>query len=105
MTGFLSSPFKADERPDVQFYIFPVWPLIDELRYVVNMKADAYEASAGTSRTQPSATFATVLLHPESSGEIRLRSKDPADLPFINPNTFDKEVDVDRLLWGGCVSQ
>ena len=34
-------------------------------------------------------------MRPESQGEIRIRSADPAAAPYINPNTFAAKVDRD----------
>lgn len=40
------------------------------------------------------------LLRPASRGTLRLRSKDPADPPAIDPNYLEKSEDVDTLLFG-----
>jgi choline dehydrogenase len=41
-----------------------------------------------------------VLLHPESRGEIRLRSNDPFEAPAIQPNYFASESDLTAVVEG-----
>nr|XP_022293525.1 uncharacterized protein LOC111104083 isoform X1 [Crassostrea virginica]XP_022293526.1 uncharacterized protein LOC111104083 isoform X1 [Crassostrea virginica] len=41
-----------------------------------------------------------ILLHPKSSGTIRLQSDDPFDRPLIDPNYFDHPDDVKTFLRG-----
>jgi choline dehydrogenase len=48
----------------------------------------------------PGFTFAPVLLHPQSRGEIRLRSADPAALPLVDPHYLEDPADLDVLVRG-----
>lgn len=47
----------------------------------------------------------TILLNPNSVGEIRLRSKDPFDHPLIYPNYLEDERDLKTLLRGLRLTQ
>ena len=40
------------------------------------------------------------LLHPQSVGTIRLKSKNPFDYPSIDPKYLEEEADVEVLLDG-----
>jgi choline dehydrogenase len=46
-----------------------------------------------------------VLLHPASRGEIRLRSKDPAEAPVIRANYLAQPADLDGLVRGLAVAR
>ncbi|MCF0051889.1 GMC family oxidoreductase N-terminal domain-containing protein [Dyadobacter sp. LJ53] len=45
----------------------------------------------------PVCIFLPILVQPESRGEVMLRSKNPADMPVINPNYLEKESDITVL--------
>lgn len=49
---------------------------------------------------QNAVTLAPVLLHPKSSGEIKLRSKHPRDSPIIDPKYLSHKDDVRILIDG-----
>ena len=40
------------------------------------------------------------LLRPKSRGQVTLASNKPSDAPFINPNFFNEEADLDKLVKG-----
>ncbi|XP_014477968.1 PREDICTED: glucose dehydrogenase [FAD, quinone]-like [Dinoponera quadriceps] len=44
--------------------------------------------------------IAPVLLHPKSSGELRLKSNDPSDEPLIDPKYLSDEDDIETLIEG-----
>ena len=48
----------------------------------------------------PCFTILPGLIYPESRGEIRLRSKDPADKPLIDPRYLDHSYDMQVLVPG-----
>ncbi len=70
-------------QPELQLFVGPVQFIDDEY------KTDG-----------PGFTFAPVLLHPRSRGEVRLRSADPADLPIVDPHYLEEPADVDVLVRG-----
>lgn len=45
-------------------------------------------------------TIAPVLLHPKSSGELRLQSIDPFDDPLIDPKYLSNIDDIDTIIEG-----
>lgn len=51
-------------------------------------------------RGKPRAGAYSVLLHPRSIGQIRLKSADPFDQPLIDPKMMQDERDVDVMAEG-----
>ncbi|VDH98945.1 Hypothetical predicted protein [Mytilus galloprovincialis] len=51
---------------------------------------------------RPDYGFAALIysLHPESSGSLKLKSRDPLVSPLINPNAFSQPIDVSKLIAG-----
>lgn len=58
------------------------------------------EAIQETIRGKPCAWVASVLLHPQNTGEIRLQSKDPLIPPLIDPRYLHNDIDVEALVKG-----
>ncbi|TDB64023.1 GMC family oxidoreductase [Arundinibacter roseus] len=46
----------------------------------------------------PACIFLPILVQPESKGEVKLASANPADAPLINPNYLQEEADVQTLV-------
>jgi choline dehydrogenase-like flavoprotein len=44
---------------------------------------------------QPGLTIGGYFMRPQSQGELRIVSTDPLAAPYINPNTFDAQIDRD----------
>ena len=83
-----SSPQRR--RPDIQFHSIP-WAYPEP--------NDDGPADPTICKT-PSFTILPGLIYPESRGEIRLRSKNPADKPLIDPRYLDSPYDMDVLVRG-----
>ncbi len=45
----------------------------------------------------PVGIFLPILIMPDSIGEVKLRSKNPLDLPIVNPNYLHAKADVQTL--------
>ncbi|MBU1820839.1 MAG: FAD-dependent oxidoreductase, partial [Bacteroidetes bacterium] len=45
----------------------------------------------------PACIFLPILVQPESKGEVKLRSADPADNPLINPKYLSDDADIETL--------
>jgi choline dehydrogenase-like flavoprotein len=75
-------------RPDLQFHFIPAAPFEPNFD-------DPRELSFGSNMI----VFPT-LIYPRSRGEIRLRSKDPAAPPAIDPRFLSDPADVDALVAG-----
>lgn len=83
------------------------------VNYVNIFQAFAYDA-ADVERNGVlfSFTLFAVLLHPRSSGTVKLRSVNPFDKPVINPNIYSNLDDMKTMvegellawLWSGCQS-
>ena len=89
-----TSFFKSTEdknSPDLQFHFSP-------LHMGNDYKADLYNPFSLP--TTNGYTILAILIHPESSGFVGLRSNDSRDAPIIQPNFLSKENDIKRLLIG-----
>ena len=81
--GFLRSRPDVD-RPDFMYFFMPFTSL--DLRKGL----DPF----------PGFTIASVLLHPESRGFVRVRSANPEDAPIIQPNCLHADNDRQAMLAG-----
>ncbi len=81
---------KDKARPDIQFHSIP-WAYPEP-----NDDGPDDPAICKT----PSFTILPGLIYPESRGEIRLRSKDPADKPLLDPHYLEDPRDMDVLVAG-----
>jgi len=89
-----TSFFKTSEDekvPDMQFHFSP-------LHMGNDYKADLYNPFSLP--TTNGYTILAILLHPESTGFIRLQSNDSRVAPIIQPNFLSHENDIKRLLIG-----
>ncbi len=80
--------------PDIQFHILPATMDVEKLTTEQKMELEA----------EPGLTIAPCQLRPESRGDVRIRSADPATHPAIRPNylsdPIDQQVVVESLRWG-----
>lgn len=89
-----TSFFKSSEDqkvPDLQFHFSP-------LHMGTDYKADLYNPFSLP--TTNGYTILAILLHPESTGNILLKSNDSRVAPLIQPNFLSHENDIKRLLIG-----
>jgi choline dehydrogenase len=77
-------------RPDIQFHSIP-WAYPEP--------NDDGPDDPTICKT-PSFTMLPGLIYPKSRGEIRLRSKNPADKPLIDPHYLEEDADMQVLLAG-----
>jgi choline dehydrogenase len=81
---FLNSATRApDAPPDLQYHF---------LAGMVGLAADPIQ--------EPNFLFCPALVHPDSRGEVRLRSRDPQTPLIIQPNYLHHAVDCDVLVRG-----
>ena len=82
--GFVKSSSEID-APDLQFMFTP--------SFFIRHGFDNPEGKSGM-------TLGATLLTPKSKGSLRLKSKFYKDLPEVDPNYFDQEEDINRLIFG-----
>jgi choline dehydrogenase len=80
--GFVASSLATDSRPDIQFHFVPGM-LDDHGRNVLPGHGMTIHACP---------------LRPRSRGEIRLKSRDPAEAPAIQPNYLKDPHDLEMML-------
>ena len=85
---FTNTGKQADAAPDLQ-YLFQAG--------MTGLAVDP--------RYEPNFIFNPILIQPQSRGEVRLRSSDPASLPIVQPNYLQAEADVRVLRRGIELSQ
>lgn len=100
--GFLST--KGVEIPDLQYMILPVGISSDRgslLRNNLGIKDDVFDNYFGKIFHKFAATFLAVVLHPTSTGEVYITSRDPKEHPFFDPkylsHTEDRKVLIEGL--------
>ncbi|XP_034947582.1 glucose dehydrogenase [FAD, quinone]-like isoform X2 [Chelonus insularis] len=87
--------------PNIQFMIIPVGVSQDNgvvLRKAMGIKDELFQDYFAPLSHQTAITIAPVLLHPESLGEVRLKSSDPFDDPIIDPRYLSHNNDILTLI-------
>lgn len=84
--GAFVNPDDRDGEPTIQAFCVPIVYLDRDARSLVK---DTYGL-----------TVTTVVVKPESRGTVRLRSKDPADMPVVSPNLLKDERDMRAMIAG-----
>lgn len=94
---------SSSEIPDLSFIMLPASVVDDyglHLRKAINLKDEIwneyYEPLAGKTLV----TILPILLHPKSSGYLRLNSKDVNDPLLINPNYYESKNDIKIMIKG-----
>lgn len=88
--GFLKTHL-AGEAPDLQLHSLPwAYPSPNQDDSTKRPSVD----------TRPAFTVFPTLIHPESVGELLLRSKDPADAPIYDPHYLEAGADTELLMEG-----
>jgi choline dehydrogenase len=91
--GAYVSSTASPSRPDLQFHFLPVGS--DQVNYDDGMfmpKGNAF-------------VMIPTVLYPQSRGEIRLESSDPAKRPVVDPNYFSEDADLRVLVEGVRMAQ
>ena len=104
--GFVD--FKNGTRPDISFMVLPVGLTADQgvhLKNIVNLNDKLWQEYFAPLTGQQTVSILPVLLHPKSTGFIRLKSKNYEDKPIINPNYLSAAEDLEILIKGIRVLQ
>jgi choline dehydrogenase len=93
MVGYFHSGLTIKHKgPDLQLYISP-GSSADYRNGYLNLKPELEELFERTPKNRSSLSLFSILLHPHSLGEIRLKSNDPFDHPLINPRYMNNDID------------
>ena len=91
------------EPPDIQFLFFATGHSFEGgkvIKSVSGVSDEVWDTSFAPFYGKPLASIFAVLLRPKSRGTIRLKSKNPADHPNIDPRYFTHEDDIPVLIKG-----
>ncbi|XP_012235578.1 glucose dehydrogenase [FAD, quinone]-like [Linepithema humile] len=89
--------------PDLQLMILPLGASKDYgfiFKKALGISDEVYSKYFASLSYENTVTIAPVLLHPKSSGELRLRSSNPFDKPLIDPKYLSNEDDINTLIAG-----
>ncbi|KAG5308960.1 DHGL dehydrogenase, partial [Pseudoatta argentina] len=102
LTGFVNVHDPNAKYPNVQFMNchIPQWhiPMATNIYNAFNMDAELIQKVTEILTEVDMFIFLSVLLKPKSIGEIRLRSRNPADPVRIYANYFSEQEDLDTIL-------
>lgn len=102
--GYITSEeFKDPSWPDI--YLIVSGRGIDNgfgpgLAKGLGGKPNVFESYLQPYIGQDAHQIRVILARPKSTGEIRLASSNPDDMPLINPNYYASEMDVKRMIEG-----
>ncbi|XP_072767522.1 glucose dehydrogenase [FAD, quinone] [Anoplolepis gracilipes] len=89
--------------PDLQLMVLPLGAAKDYgfiLKRAMGISDEVYNKYFASLSHENTITIAPVLLHPKSSGELRLQSSNPFDEPLIDPKYLSNKEDIDTLVEG-----
>ncbi|XP_011873623.1 PREDICTED: glucose dehydrogenase [FAD, quinone]-like [Vollenhovia emeryi] len=103
--GTFHSPLHANKSavPDLQLMVLPSGVSRDNgfiLKETMGISDEVYNKYFTPLLDKNIVTIAPVLLHPKSTGELRLKSNDPFHKPLIDPKYLSNEDDIDTLIEG-----
>nr|XP_031847436.1 glucose dehydrogenase [FAD, quinone]-like [Nomia melanderi] len=103
--GTFHSSFKTNitDVPDLQIMAMPLGVSKDNgivLRKAMGISDKVYNEYFAPLAYKNTVTIAPVLLHPKSTGEVKLHSTNPSDPPLINPKYLTNKDDIALLVDG-----
>jgi len=103
--GTFHSSFHTNKSsvPDLQLMVLPFGASRDNglvSKKAMGISDEVYNKYFAPLLDQNIVTVAPVLLHPKSSGELRLQSSDPFHEPLIDPKYLSNKDDIDTLIEG-----
>ncbi|KYN43077.1 Glucose dehydrogenase [acceptor] [Trachymyrmex septentrionalis] len=102
LMGFVNVHDPSAKYPDIQFMNshIPQWhiPTATKMYNALNVDTEIIQKITEILTEADMLNFFSVLLKPKSVGEIRLRSRNPADPVRIYANYFSEQEDLDTML-------
>ncbi|KAH6938066.1 hypothetical protein HPB50_006644 [Hyalomma asiaticum] len=104
--AFLSTPGADPTVPNIQFLLVNLNPTTVEAGYIASLIGISQIGEYYYKQKQGQNAFMIVpiLLHPKSSGFIRLKSTDPEEQPIIDPQFLSNAADIDTLVEGSKIA-
>ncbi|XP_045195141.2 glucose dehydrogenase [FAD, quinone]-like [Mercenaria mercenaria] len=93
--AFVRSDLIREKYPDIQFHFLVLQPNLEDGVFYSTFLKNVYR-----NKSVPGLTLIISNLHPKSRGKVTLKSTDPFDYPFIDPNYFEKREDTETLKRG-----
>ncbi|XP_033340102.2 glucose dehydrogenase [FAD, quinone] [Megalopta genalis] len=102
-TFYSSLKKNVSSAPDLQIMMMPLGLSKDNgivLRRALGISDEIYNDYFAPLAYKNTVTIAPVLLHPKSTGEVKLNSTNPFDPPLINPKYLTNKDDIALLIDG-----
>nr|XP_033340102.1 glucose dehydrogenase [FAD, quinone]-like [Megalopta genalis] len=102
-TFYSSLKKNVSSAPDLQIMVMPLGLSKDNgivLRRALGISDEIYNDYFAPLAYKNTVTIAPVLLHPKSTGEVKLNSTNPFDPPLINPKYLTNKDDIALLIDG-----
>lgn len=101
--GFINTKYAnhSDDWPDVEMHFIPSCPSSDggeAVRKAMGMRDEVFDRAYIPHLFDDAYSYYPVLLRPKSVGYIKLRSRNPHDMPIIQPNYLSHPDDVKVLV-------
>ncbi|XP_053398056.1 glucose dehydrogenase [FAD, quinone]-like [Mercenaria mercenaria] len=93
--AFVRSESQKEKYPDIQLHFAAFQPNLEDGVLNSTLLKGVYRKSS-----VPGISLIPLLLHPKSRGKVTLKSTDPFDYPFIDPNYFEEREDIETLKRG-----
>lgn len=103
--AFINTKFAdpSGEWPDIQYHFLPSSTNSDggtQIRRIVNLRDGVYNTVYKPLHNVETYSLLPLLLRPRSTGWVRLRNRNPASKPIIEPNYFAHRHDMDVMVEG-----
>ncbi|XP_055388391.1 glucose dehydrogenase [FAD, quinone] [Condylostylus longicornis] len=103
--AFVHTIYSNDslDWPDIQFHMAPASINSDNgarVKHVLGLKETLYRDVYKPIANKDSWTIMPLLLRPRSRGWVRLKSKNPFQIPIMNPNYFTDPFDIKTIVEG-----
>ncbi|KAH9367711.1 hypothetical protein HPB48_011357 [Haemaphysalis longicornis] len=101
--AFVSTPGEDADYPNIQLLLSTLNPTTNEAEYLalqIGLSQEMFDGYYRKNSDKYVFQVVPILLHPDSTGSIRLRSTDPNDYPIIDPKLLSSDEDLDGMVAG-----